>query len=89
MENIHQQKSRMIVVYRKKESATRKGKNFLHWRAKCVMIGCSYQNYVTKYLKFHCVGFVPARKGLEKYCDLKYKMSAGEKAEGSLEGQNI
>lgn len=74
--NIHKQKSRMTVVYRKKGSATRKGKtfngktfigkNFLQWSTKCVMIKCSYQNYMTKYQKIHCVEFVPSSGRFEK-----------------------
>ena len=73
----------MTVVYRKKGSATRKGKNFywektfigkklllgknfLQWSTKCVMIKCSYQNYMTKYQKIHCVEFVPSSGRFEK-----------------------
>lgn len=67
----------MTVVYRKKGSATRKGKNFLteklllgknflQWSTKCVMIKCSYQNYMTKYQKIHCVEFVPSLGRFEK-----------------------
>lgn len=56
----------MTVVYRKKGSATRKGKNFLQWSTKYVMIKCSYQNYMTKYQKIHCVEFVPSSGRFEK-----------------------
>ena len=56
------QKNRMFVVYRKKRSATRKGKNFLQWRGKYVMIKCSYQNYMTKYRKIRS-----RTEGLKRY----------------------
>ena len=42
------------------------GKNFLQWSTKCVMIKCSYQNYMTKYQKIHCVEFVPSSGRFEK-----------------------
>lgn len=57
----------------KKRKKLLKRKNFLQWGTKCVMIKCSYQNYMTNYQKIHCVGFVPTRKGLKKSGDWKYE----------------
>ena len=43
------------------------------------MIKCSYQNYMTKYQKIHCVEFVP-QEGLKKSGDWKYETSAVRKS---------
>ena len=77
------QKSRMFVVYRKKRSATRKGKNFLQWRGKYVMIKCSYQNYMTKYRKIRS-----RTEGLKRYGGAEKRIGKRDKKRKILPLQN-